>query len=91
MRHKVLKSLLGKYICARRRIAYIHVDRVIITEGNKAIVTAVVNTLDDALLHWFLEIAWTTSRYGIHRITGCKILKEDELDGYGDATQNQAL
>lgn len=92
MKYKVLKALLGKHISSKQHITYCHVDRIIVIEGTNAIVTAIVKTLNDRVFHWFLEVSWTTDRYGFHSISSCKILKEDELDGYnGHTAQDQAL
>lgn len=89
MKHGLLRSLLGKHICATRCVGYCHVDKVIVIEGQKAIATAVIKTLDGKTLHWILEVSWITDIHGVHSIINYEILKEDELDGY--TPQNEAL
>ncbi len=88
MRYGLLKSLLGKHICKSNCIEYCHIDRIIVIEGQKAIATAIVKTLDNRILHWFVETSWITDN-GVHNIKNYIILKEDELNGY--TTQDASL
>ncbi len=77
----ILKSLIGKYISKNNKLAFCHVDRVIVIEGNKAIVSAFIKMFNDILYHWYLEAEWATDKYGVHTITRTKLLREDELGG----------
>ena len=79
MKKHILKALLGKYISKNNTFAYCHIDRIIVIEGNKAIATAIIKTLNERTLHWFIETAWSTDDYGVHTINNYKIMKEDEL------------
>ena len=88
MRYGLLKSLLAKHIVQNTRLAYCHVDRVLAIEGKQAILTALVKTLNDRIMHWFIETTWETDAYGTHKILTYKILKEDELDGYPQGNES---
>lgn len=82
MKNKVLRAILGKKICQTTALNYCHIDRVIVTEGNKAIVSAIVKTLDKRIFHWFVETEWDSATSGVYIIKNFSILKEDELDGF---------
>ncbi len=90
MQHNVLKSLVGRYLSSHHKLGYCHVDRVIIVEGQTAIVTAFVKTFNDHLFYWFCEVSWQTDKYGVHEITNINILKEDDLSG-SNAKDEQSL
>ncbi len=81
MKPSILKSLVGKYVTRNQQLAFCHVDRVVVIEDNKAIVSSFVKTFNDKLLHRYLEAHWTTDKYGVHAITQVKTLREDELSG----------
>lgn len=82
MNDRLLKAILGKFICKTRPVCYCHVDRVLSVEEPKAIVTAIVETPNKRVLHWILETSWDTDPYGVYSIKNYKILKEDELNEY---------
>ncbi len=81
MKPNILKSLVGKYITRNQQLAFCHVDRVVIIEDSKAIVSTFVKTFNDKLLHRYVEAHWVTDKYGVHEITLVKTLREDELSG----------
>ena len=92
MRRKVLKALVGKHICATHRLCYCHVHDILIIEGNRALVTAVIRTHNARTIHWILEVGWKTDRFGEHSITNIELVKEDEIVGYPEHTaQDQAV
>ena len=81
MKQRVLKSLLGKFICSIVQVNYCHVDRVIKIGNGKAIATAIIKTPDGRTLHWILFAGWTTDHLGKHEIIDYELLREDEIDG----------
>jgi len=90
MKQKLLKALLGKFICSQQHLGYCHIDRVIIIEDNRAIITAIVKTVNGVDLFWILEATWQTDCYGVHNIEKYLILKEYEI--YGDyPTKNKIV
>lgn len=81
MKNRLLKSLTGKYVSKTYHSKFCHIDKILVIEGNKAIATAVIETQNERILHLILEVSWVTDSFGIHKITNCEILKEDEIDG----------
>ncbi len=88
MKPDVLKSLLGKYVSRNYRLAFCHVDRVTVIEGQKAIVSAFVKAFNNKLFHWFLEATWSTDQYGVHTIQTATVLREDDLSGESTVPRN---
>ncbi len=82
----ILKSLIGKYISKTQKLVFCHVDKVVVIEGKKGIVSVFVKTFNNKLFHWYLEAGWETDKYGVHTITYTKLLREDDLSGE-DATE----
>ena len=82
MKHYLLKSIIGKYICNCCQLKYCHVDTILAIEGESAIVTIILKPMYDCLYYIFSEISWVTNSRGIHKINKFKILKEVEIDEF---------
>lgn len=81
MKQKLLKALLGKFICSNRYLSYCHIDKIIAIQDNRAIITAIVKMINGISLYWILETSWQTDCYGVHSIKDYSILKEYEIYG----------